>query len=54
MVQERNLEGEIVFMCEKCGWYYKDEELAKKCESWCKKHKTCNMEYQKHAIKLRK
>ncbi len=52
MVKERNLEGEIVYMCEKCGWFYRDREMANKCESWCKKHRACNLKYYKFAIKI--
>jgi len=54
MVKETNLDGKIVFKCEKCGWLYRDEDIATKCENWCKNHKSCNLEYQKHAIKLNK
>ena len=52
MVNETNLEGEIVFKCMKCGWLYRDEKMARKCEAWCKKHKSCNLEIAKHAIKI--
>ena len=52
MVAETNLQGKIVYKCEKCGWLYRDIETAEKCQDWCEKHKACSMEYQKHAIKL--
>jgi len=54
MVEETNLNGKIVHKCEKCGWLYRKRELAEKCESWCKKHKSCNLEIAMHAIKLNK
>ena len=54
MVEETNLEGEIVYKCEKCGWMYREKNVAEKCENYCEKHKVCNLEYQKYAIKLNK
>ena len=53
MVKETNLNGKIVFTCEKCGWLYKDIAIAEKCQEWCTKHHSCNLEYQKYAIKLK-
>lgn len=40
-----------VYECEECRLQYKEREIAKKCESWCKKHHTCNTEIIKHAIR---
>ena len=53
MVSETNLEGAMVYKCDKCGWLYEEMEIAEKCESWCQKHKSCNLNYQKYAIKLK-
>ena len=52
MVKETNLDNKIVYKCEKCGWLYKDRIIAEKCQKWCEKHKSCNLKYQKYAIKL--
>jgi len=52
MVKETNLEGEIVFKCEKCGWLYEDFNIAERCQEWCEKHKSCNLRFQKYAIKI--
>jgi len=30
---------------------YHDEKTAKKCEVWCKKNKSCNLDIIKNAIK---
>jgi len=54
MVQETNFEGKIVYKCEKCGWLYREIGIAEKCQEWCEKHKSCNLEFQKHAIKINK
>ena len=40
------------FQCEICGFFYKDKKLAQKCENWCEKYKSCNMEIAKHAVKI--
>lgn len=37
--------------CEECGLQYENRELAEKCETWCKEHKSCNIEITEHAIK---
>lgn len=40
-----------LFICEECNLKYKEKEIAKKCEDWCKKTKSCNLDIIKHAIK---
>jgi hypothetical protein len=40
------------WVCEKCRLKYKDKSHAEKCEAWCKKHKSCNLEIVKHAVKI--
>lgn len=39
-----------LYKCPECGLEYKEKEWAEKCEAWCKKHKSCNLEITKHAI----
>ena len=41
----------LSYMCKECNMMYKEKELAKKCEDWCRKYKSCNTEIIKHAIK---
>lgn len=38
-----------LYKCRKCGLKYQDLEWAKKCESWCKENKSCNLDIIKHA-----
>ena len=38
-----------LYQCSECCLHYKDEEIAKKCEIWCKENKTCNTEITKHS-----
>lgn len=37
------------YQCPVCKLYYKDEEVAQKCEAWCKEHKSCSLELIKFA-----
>lgn len=46
-----NQKQQIVFSCSECKMKYHDEETAKKCEEWCKRTKSCNMDIIKYAIK---
>jgi hypothetical protein len=39
-----------LFMCEECHLLYEDEDLAKRCEDWCREKKSCNLEITKHAV----
>ena len=53
MAEEANLEGEVVYKCMKCGYFYNDIEKAEECEKWCRKHKSCNLDITQHAIKIK-
>lgn len=39
-----------IYVCEACNFAYKEKELAEKCESWCKKYNSCNIEITKNSI----
>jgi len=39
-----------VFQCPECGLHYRDQELAKQCEIYCKEHKACSMEIAPQAV----
>tara|TARA_Y100000294_G_C8568649_1_gene341840 strand:- start:932 stop:1090 length:159 start_codon:yes stop_codon:yes gene_type:complete len=43
--------GTEYHVCEACDMTYKEEEIAKKCEDWCNKNHSCNIEIIKHAVK---
>ena len=51
MVKEIIFKDNAVFVCERCGWMYKNNEIAEDCQDWCEKHKSCNLDFQKYAIK---
>lgn len=45
-------QGEVVyFECEECRLLYKDRSWALKCQEWCSKNKSCNLEIIKRAVK---
>ena len=52
MVYETRIGEKSLFECMKCGWLYNNLDMAKKCEEYCKKHKSCNLKIIKHAIKI--
>jgi len=39
------------YKCSVCGLEYTNKRFAEKCEKWCKKHNSCNLEIIKHAVK---
>ena len=39
-----------VFQCEECKLLYAEKEMAEKCQDWCSKHKSCNIEIISNAI----
>lgn len=41
----------ILYQCDECKLYYKEQEIALKCQAWCAEHKSCNLEIIKHAEK---
>jgi len=53
MVKEIIKQGTTYFQCEECKFFYETRTLAQKCEDWCKKTNSCNLEIIKQAIKLK-
>lgn len=52
MVKENTNKGKKYYQCDICELYYKEEKLAKKCEQWCSKHPSCNIEIIKNSVKI--
>ncbi len=42
------------YKCKECGLIYKDKNIAKKCEDWCRKYRSCNLEITKYAVNKNK
>jgi len=36
-----------LYQCPECGLHYTSKAVAKKCEAWCSKYKSCNLEITK-------
>lgn len=39
-----------VYLCEACNFAFNNKELAEKCEEFCTKYKSCNLEITKDSI----
>jgi len=52
MVKEFRKDKNIYFQCEECSFYYNSKEMAEKCEEWCRKYKSCNIEIVANAVKI--
>jgi hypothetical protein len=52
MVKEEIKENKKYFICDECGFAYKEKDLAQKCEDWCNKYHSCNVEITKNAVTL--
>ena len=52
MVKIKTHSGKENYQCEACGFYYEQENLAQRCEGWCKKYKGCSLDITKHAVTL--
>lgn len=50
MVNEFRKKGQIVYLCEACGFGYKDLENAERCEQYCDTHGSCSLEIMQKAI----
>lgn len=50
MVKQIQKDNLVLYQCEECGFAYADRELAEKCQAWCKKYKSCNLEITKFAV----
>jgi len=50
MVDELKRKNEIVYLCELCGFGYRDLETAEKCEQYCDTHGSCSPEITQKAI----
>ena len=39
------------YQCKICGLVYRNKEYADKCEAWCSKNKSCNLNIAQHSLK---
>ncbi|MFQ6053868.1 MAG: hypothetical protein ACE5OO_06560 [Candidatus Bathyarchaeia archaeon] len=50
MVSEKMHDGEVVYLCDLCGYGYGERETAERCERWCAAHQSCSLEITKNAV----
>jgi len=44
----------VLYECIECHLKYEDKKWAQKCEEWCKKTSSCNLDIIKHAVQSKK
>ena len=44
------VEGRKYYACGECGLVYRQRRLARECEEWCSKYKSCNRELAGKAV----
>jgi len=54
MVKAAREDNKELYQCVECGFHYADKELAEQCETWCREHKSCNIEITAHAEENKK
>ena len=42
---------EKTYQCLSCGFWYNTKDWAKKCQQWCEKYHSCNVEITQYAIR---
>lgn len=52
MVKQITKNNKTYYTCPECDFAYEDKETAAKCEKWCKKYHSCNMEITKYAVEI--
>jgi len=50
MVNELKRKGQMVYLCELCGFGYEDMETAEQCEQYCDIHGGCSLEITRKAV----
>ena len=48
MVKELKNPGKTYYVCEECGYTYKEQDWAEKCQQWCRQRQSCNLEITQH------
>lgn len=50
MVKEEIKHNKKHFICEECTLVYKEKRWAEKCQTWCKRHNSCNINIIQHSV----
>ena len=54
MVKEVENKNKKYYQCENCKFHFEDKNIAQKCEDFCNKNNSCNVDIIKYAVKLDK
>jgi hypothetical protein len=49
IVQVHRHDG-VFYICDACGFAYRQKELAERCQSWCREHNSCSLDIIRHAL----
>ncbi|MBI4186759.1 MAG: hypothetical protein HY530_04550 [Chloroflexi bacterium] len=52
MVKKLLKDNKTLYVWEACDFAYQEEEWAQKCQQWCEKYSTCNIEITQHGAPL--
>ncbi len=52
MVKVSHKGDSTLYLCEECGFAYKEKEWAEKCQQWCEQQQSCNLEITQYAVPL--
>jgi hypothetical protein len=50
MVKKEQFEGEEAFLCEECGFHYKEKSMAEECEEHCRDYDACDTRIVENAL----
>ena len=50
MVPEICRDGKTFYVCEVCGFLYKEKLWAERCQEYCAKHNACSMDITRHSV----
>jgi len=53
MVKQITKNNKTYYLCPECNFTYTEKEWAVKCEKWCKKYNSCNIEITKHSVPVK-
>ena len=50
MVREEEFRGGRYHTCEDCHLHYEDKSWADRCEDWCTRNGTCNLDITRNSL----
>lgn len=47
---EKRVGERTLYQCSECGFHYEDKATAERCEEWCRRTKSCNLDIVREAV----